>query len=319
MYKMDKPTANMNISEGTVINMIKEQNQEAYADEQRKAELNRKQVLDEQNAYIKYCSDYIIEQTQYSSNRSEFLSRVKNSFMAECIFKLYKDCSVSPLTESDTIVARNLVNRFVSDNGAGNLINEFATKNLLLSEFSRITDKYYNIVVEKCNEVQPGAAKEFCIGNDVTDSFLKELEDVDTEEAAKTIKERVSDAISEFIDSNMIQKLEYEEVIKAAQDKIASATDENIAEGYSMVAKEKINEMKLNREKNIFQYLVESIIKQSLSDETLKQKYVNESSIDMDKVMDSAQLVYTMLEMTNTTEMVRVDEQYLTEYIKSFK
>ena len=54
-----------------------------------------------------------------------------------------------------------------------------------------------------------------------------------------------------------------------------------------------------------------------LKDDVLKQKYMNEATIDMDKVVNSAQLIYTMIEMVNTTNMVNVDEAYMNEYIKS--
>ena len=84
-----------------------------------------------------------------------------------------------------------------------------------------------------------------------------------------------------------------------------------------MMAKRKINEMRLNREKNIFHCVVESLTNSVLKDDVLKQKYMNEATIDMDKVVNSAQLIYTMIEMVNTTNMVDVDEAYMNEYIKS--
>lgn len=317
MYEFDKPTANMNIGHGQVIEMLREHNTNIYNDDQRKNKARQDNLISEQNEYIKYYSNYMAEQVKLSNNRAEFLSNTKNAFMSECLFKLFKDSSVTPLSESDMIVARNLVNKFVIENGAGNLVSSFATKNLLLSEFSRLTTKYYNIVVEKCEDITPGSVKDFSIGCDVTDEFLKELELVDTYDASKLIKQRVSDAISEFIDSNMEQKLEYEEIIKDAQDKIESANNESYVESYSNAAKRKINEMKMNREKNVFHCLVESLAKSILKDDELKARYMNEATIDMDKVVDSTQLIYTMIEMANTTNMIKIDESYLNSYIKS--
>ena len=125
----------------------------------------------------------------------------------ECLFKLYKDSSVYPLTESDKIIARNLVNKFVLEHGAGELMLDFKTKNLLLSEFSRITNKYYNRILEECEDEscdseKAGKAREFSIDDKTKDDFFGDLENIDTTDASKLIKERVSDAISEFIDNN---------------------------------------------------------------------------------------------------------------------
>lgn len=318
VYTFDKPTANMRITPSEMANMIREQAIEEYNNDQRKATLEHQNQQSDYNEYIKNITSMVSEQQQMIGSRASFLSNTKTALMTECLFKLFKESSVTPLSSSDSVIARNLVNKFVIENTANELINNFATKNLLLSEFSRITKKYYDIVVEKCDEMSSTSdCRDFCIGQDVTDEFLKELEDVDTYDASKLIKQRVADAMSEFIDSNIEQKLEYEDIIKTAQEKMDTTDNEAVAEQYSMMAKRKINEMRLNREKNIFHCVVESLTNSVLKDDVLKQKYMNEATIDMDKVVNSAQLIYTMIEMVNTTNMVNVDEAYMNEYIKS--
>jgi hypothetical protein len=37
----------------------------------------------------------------------------------------------------------------------------------------------------------------------------------------------------------------------------------------------------------------------------------------MDAVTNSATIIYTMLEMMNTTKMIEMDEEFINEYIKS--
>ena len=44
---------------------------------------------------------------------------------------------------------------------------------------------------------------------------------------------------------------------------------------------------------------------------------MHESKVDMDAIVDSVQLIYTMLEMVNTTNMVNVDEKFINGYIQS--
>ena len=149
------------------------------------------------------------------------------------------------------------------------------------------------------------------------EDFFTELEDIDTEDASKLIKERVSDAVSEFIDNNENQKLEYEDIIKSAQDRIAGTTNESYAESYTNQAKRTINEMRLNAKKNIFHYMVESLCKNTFKNDKLKTKYLNESTLNMDNIVNDSMLIYNMLEMVSTTNMVNVNEEYMRNYVKS--
>ena len=94
--------------------------------------------------------------------------------------------------------------------------------------------------------------------------------------------------------------------------------DQTVApeESYIMTeAKREINEMRRTRKKNVFHYLVEAITKQTFADDNLRAQYVHESSVDMDGITHSAKLIYYMLEMLNTTEMV--DKNYIKAYIES--
>lgn len=321
MYTMAKPSKNMNISATEMNRMIHEQQVEAHEDEKKRKELQEASIQKQIDESNNYWLDYEQAPLNRGAKKREFLTNVKNSLLSECLFKLYKDSSVSPLTESDKVIARNLVNKFILEQGASELIREFSTKNLLLSEFSRITTKYYNRILEECDDVndpeKAGKAREFTVEDDTKDDFFDELQDIDTSNASKLIKERVSDAIADFTDSNAEQKLEYEDIIKSAQDKMATTTDEATIEQYNNQAKRTINEMKLNRKKGIFHYMVESLAMKTFKDDNLKAKYLNEATLNMDNIVNDSMLIYNMLEMVNTTNMVNVTEEYMNEYVKS--
>ena len=322
MYTINKPSANMNKSMAEINRMIYEQQLQEQEDEQKRMQLEsalkEKELNESQNNMLNYQHSIIAT----AEAKRKFLENVKNSLLSECLFKLYKDSSVYPLTESDKIIARNLVNKFVLEHGAGELMLDFKTKNLLLSEFSRITNKYYNRILEECEDEscdseKAGKAREFSIDDKTKDDFFGELENIDTTDASKLIKERVSDAISEFIDNNETQKLEYEDIIKTAQDQIASTTNESYAEAYSNNAKRIINEKRINAKKNVFHYMVESLCKNTFKNDKLKDKYLNEANLNMDNIVNDSMLIYSMLEMVNTTNMVNVTEEYMKEYVES--
>jgi hypothetical protein len=301
--------------------MVREQQESLYANEQ-EAAIKEQLTLDrEREEYGKKIRDYTSANANRGRNKAEFLQSCKESFLTECIMKLYTKSMVTPMTKKDRVVARNLVSRFVQENGAGNLIESFSTKNLLLSEMARITTKYYDRVLEAVNPNDPligsGDAIDYKLDTTIKDDFYQELEDLDVSDASKLIKDRVSDAIQDFIDSNTAAKLEYEDIIQQAQDKIATATNEAVIDEYSMIAKRKINEMKQTRPKNVFNIMVESLTRKVLTDDKYKEHFMHEAKVDMDSVVDSTSLIYTMLEMVNTTRMVNADEKFINEYLKS--
>ena len=322
MYTINKPSENMNKSMTEINRMIHEQQIQEQEEEQKRVQLEESIRIKELNENQVNTLEYQQSINKTANAKREFLQNVKNSLLSECIFKLYKDSTVAPLTESDKVIARNLVNKFVLENGAGELLLNFKHKNLLLSEFSRITNKYYQRILEECDDEssdpsKAGKAREFSIDDKTKEDFFTELEDIDTEDASKLIKERVSDAVSEFIDNNENQKLEYEDIIKSAQDRIAGTTNESYAESYTNQAKRTINEMRLNAKKNIFHYMVESLCKNTFKNDKLKTKYLNESTLNMDNIVNDSMLIYNMLEMVSTTNMANVNEEYMRNYVKS--
>ena len=328
MYSnMNKPSKNMLLSNFELAKMIREQQEELYAADQ-------EQSIREASEYDRVMNNYYAEtqarlqpMLKSQHDRIEFLQKVKEAFISECIMKLYCESMVAPMTKNDKIVARNLVNGFVKENGAGELINKFMNSNSrLLTEFGRISQKYYNKVIEtdmsqvdntRPATAKPGEVMEYDLPKSVVDDFYKDVADIDVSDASKMIKERVADAVQTFVDSNACAKMDYEEVIQQAQEKIASAKDESYIEEYSNIAKHKINEMRRTRPKNVFNLMVEALTNKVLTDQSYKTRFMHESKVDMDAIVDSVQLIYTMLEMVNTTNMVNVDEKFINGYIQS--
>ena len=73
----------------------------------------------------------------------------------------------------------------------------------------------------------------------------------------------------------------------------------------------------MRREKNIFHCIVQKLAEAAIKDDKLKAIYTEGSKINMDKIVDHAQLYATLLEMANTTEMITINEEYMNNFIKS--
>ena len=316
----NKPSKNMNIPQRQITEMTHMQQEAIYKAEEDRLLAEQTRAEREREANANWLQEYAENQIIGRNNRVTFLENVKSGFLSEAMSKLYKE-SFGVMTKRDRITAKNLINTFINEQGAGELINRFKYQNTLVAEMARIVQEHYNMVVESitCDDEEcniPGRAKELHLDKTIVDDFYKDLVDLDTTEASKLIKDKVTDAMTEFIDQNTQNKLDFEEIINTAKEKISDLKEESAVESTMNEAKRQINEMKRTRHKNIFHYMVEAISKEAFKDiNGVGKQYIHESKVDMDGVVNSAKLIYTMLEMLNTTEMVSKD--YIQTYIEN--
>lgn len=327
IYKnFNKPSKNMLLTNYEVGKMTEKLNEELYrsnSDNYRhihEAAENERQ----REEYASNLYELSMRRSSLSNKKAKFLESVKEAFLMEAMVKLYNESYLYRLNDNNKSAVKNMIVSFIKEHGAGNLICSFSTKNIVLSEIARVVDKYYNKVLEstdkKIKECDCTDPIELNLDKTIADDFFKELETLDYSDASNLIKERVADAIQQFIDYNYANKLEYEDIIKTTQENInaSHSADETVAEQYSMQAKRKINEMKLMQNKSIFNILVENFAHKVITNKDLRDKYTNSKKvIDMDKIVEDAQIVYTMLEMINTTNMIKVNESTLTDYLNS--
>ena len=316
----NKPSKNMNIPQRQITEMTRTQQEEIYKVEEDRLLAEQARAEREREANANWLQEYAENQIIGRNNRVTFLENVKSGFLSEAMSKLYKE-SFGVMTKRDRITAKNLINTFINEQGAGELLNRFKYQNTLVAEMARIVQEHYDMVVESitCDDEEcniPGRAKELHLDKTIVDDFYKDLVDLDTSEASKLIKDKVTDAMTEFIDQNTQNKLDFEEIINTAKEKISDLKEESAVESTMNEAKRQINEMKRTRHKNIFHYMVEAISKEAFKDiNGVGKQYIHESKVDMDGVVNSAKLIYTMLEMLNTTEMVSKD--YIQTYIEN--
>ena len=129
MYTINKPSENMNKSMTEINRMIHEQQIQEQEEEQKRVQLEESIRIKELNENQVNTLEYQQSINKTANAKREFLQNVKNSLLSECIFKLYKDSTVAPLTESDKVIARNIVKKLIIENGAGELFLKIKQKN----------------------------------------------------------------------------------------------------------------------------------------------------------------------------------------------
>ena len=247
------------------------------------------------------------------------LNKAENSLVTECMMKLYEDSYVGPVNNRIKTIAKNLIGNFVNEQGAHKLIKDWYSKNYVLSEFSRICEKHYNKLLEEELERDENGfpiTKSFNIDTEPTTDFFQDIEDIDYSDASKMIHDRVSDAITDFMDENISTKMDYQDIIDSAKDQIDSVTSESSIAFIKEDTEGKISDIESNREKNMYQLMVEALAKKSFSDAGLKQRYLNEnSSLDMDSIVDSVQSIYHFLELCNTMNIAPMNDNDVLKYL----
>ena len=250
-----------------------------------------------------------------------YSSNVKKALLAECINSVYQSVIECNRHDATSIaISKNLVNKLIEEQGVSTLLNRFKTKNILLSEYYSLIEKYYNKIVTEADEKakEDNASDNYGIDVTVKDNFFDELNMAKPEDVILNIRTRVSDAVQEFIDSNTEDKMDIKDILQQVQDRVNSTKVDEVKESYRAMGEAQIRDIR-NKPKKLFGYMVESVSKGVMKDEALKEYYMKDERLDMDKIVENCELMYTLLEVVNTTGMVKVDEAYIQSVVDAMK
>lgn len=245
---------------------------------------------------------------------AEFSNTAKTMLLAECMYRIFSES----LDNSKDVKAlentqRAMINSFIEEQGVSSLINSFKYKSSLLAEYSALVIKYHKLILENVDKDNECS---FCINPSITDDFYKELDTVNADEAIFSIRTRVMDAENEFLDANTADQLQIKELLSDIKDKIDNSTSDTIKEEYQLNGKRKLSAIKNKKSKNIYEAMVFKLVEDALTDASLKTTFIKENKIDMLKITESVDVLYTFLEMLNSTKMIDITEEYIADILK---
>lgn len=245
---------------------------------------------------------------------SNFITSVKEEFMAECIYSIFNESLniFDRRSKKQELVKKALVSNFIKEQGVNSMLSKFRKKSVLLSEFALIIDKAVKEVTETTNAQNINS---WTVDTDIKNKFTADLEKCNSKEAIITITDRVTDAETEFVNDNVRRKLEIDEILQAKKEKLDSIANkpEDVQEAVAMGFDRKIKAIKNRQVSSIYQAIAEAMTKNALSDEELQKIYIKEGNIDMETLLEDAGIIYTFLETVFTTEMV--DEAYVKKFV----
>lgn len=254
---------------------------------------------------------------------NKFCESVQNFLVSESIYSILQPCLESK-SDADKEYGRVLCEQFVQEEDSYSLLRRFNRESLMLHEmYLAIMESYDNIMCKIDKEdnltftIKPSDKKD----------FYDKLSDVSTSEVCKKITERSCKAAEEFIQANINDKLDMEEIAAQTKeniDKIKADTDEKkkeLQEECVRMGRQRMAQV-LGRPKSLYEYLVHSLANGVLSTENsdVKSAFVNESGkINMDMVREKADVMYRFLETINSAKIKSIDESYVFNILKSMK
>lgn len=253
---------------------------------------------------------------------SDFKKNVKTYFLKEAMSKLLLESLPSTIDVAYVNMGKTLVENFINEEGVDTLLKRFSTTSVFLAEMGSIVEESYNSVMEGCDK---NNIDSYIIKSSDDDKFYDKLQNMDTEAMSKTIAAKVADAEKDFIQSNVHDRETMETLAQETKEKIESykhkdaSVTESVRLSYEQDYKEKVANIG-NRPKGILEAMVVKASNNIVANNDLRNMYVNESGkLDTDKIINTCEVMYTLLEMVNTAKMRTIDEEYIKNVIDSLK
>lgn len=245
----------------------------------------------------------------------EFSVSIKKSILKEAMVALY-EASLPKNTDNSQIkvIGAGLIESYVEEKGVDEILFKNRYNSLFLSEMNRLVNACHKAIIETVDREDP----EFTFDDSYKDKFFDSIKGEDFDEISDSIRLRVSDAIEDFVQNNINNKYDIEEIITSTKEKIDNAaygTSDKLKQEYANIGKRRIESIK-NRKYGILEALVQRISKHAMISEAMNEAYSDESGkLDMEKIVEGATAIYTFLEMLNTAKFTTIDEAYIKDFL----
>lgn len=254
---------------------------------------------------------------------TQFISDSRDYFLSEAINMILQNSLNEDTSKEDRNYGKALVEGFVQENGSIKLLSEFEKKSLFLAEMVDLVKDSHQKVVHSCKESD---SKTFTITKTINDEFFDKLVGLNDNQITDKINKRVCDSIENYVQANINDKLDLEELAEKTKEKIDNIKAKNEEERDKMVKEftyqyqKQVNNIKQrsNRKVGIFEQLMHSTTRGIVSDQGILESFTgDDGKLDMNKIRGKVTVMYTFLEMLNTTKMANVNESYLENIIKN--
>ena len=253
---------------------------------------------------------------------NEFAENTMNMLVAEAIYYIFEQ-TLEGKSQAEKMYGKVLCEQYVRENSALILLNKFKTKSQLLAEMAFAINETYNSILAKVNKDDELT---FTIKPSDQKFFYDQLLELDSDKVVKKITDRVCQASEEFIQSNINDKLDKEEITRDTKQRIdatKASTQEKldaIRQEHANIGRYMVNNVGVNRTRNLYEHMINLTCGQILKNEELKSKFVTEGGkMDMDSITDKVDTMYRFVETINTANIQDVTIPYINSLLAGIK
>lgn len=245
------------------------------------------------------------------------VSDIAVSAMQECNKILGKDFF---LTENaNTLNA--ITYAFIHENGeASSIIYNMSHRptTQYLGDLVSTIKKTHKSMLEGVNPMDPDS---FHIGDIAMKDYEKHVgETFGHDELVDSIATRVADAIKNFIQQNADDKQKIIDAMTATKQKVDSMKDasDSVKESYTNLGRRYIADIR-EKKHGLFDEMVRQMCKSVITTENavLKEEFMEDAHINIGKVVNKIATMYTFIETVNSMQLVKVDEAFINDVLKS--
>ena len=147
----------------------------------------------------------------------------------------------------------------------------------------------------------------------------------DVQKAVEIIRSRVADAEETFIRNNAEDKKKIDDLLNKISNNVKTVESlekkdpdkADVAKESAMMAKREINNIG-NGEIPVFDRMVANVTEGIVRNDDIREDYLNESgSLDVNKAVETAKVMYTFLETINTLKLENVNDGYIAKVLNN--
>lgn len=249
--------------------------------------------------------------------RENFLNTVRESLIVESLNTVLESSLTDMKLDIDhKKFGKDLIQQFVREEGAINLINKFKTSSQLLAEMAIIIESAYKTIEEKADSCTNPTVDSYRVMPSESKEFFNKISGLPLDKVSKEIDKRVVSATEDFVKSNLEDKENMEKLASDVKEKIdnVKAKDEDtenaIKQEMANYYKTKVYSVENYKPRGVFETMVNISAKKLISDPTMLEATCG-GKFDINVAIKNATVSYTFLEMVNTMNIKKVDEAYL--------
>ena len=303
------------------LELIFRENEVADKKAQLKAQRKANDIALEQSAENDFYKMLYSRESE-STVLSDFKRSVTDALVTESIVCLVSSCidSIILKEEYNQTLVRQLATNFVQEEGSFDLLNRFKSASYMLSELAYVINNSVTSIMEKAD---PKDKSSLTIDKKDKEKFFKTLDNVSADKAIDTIRNRVMNATQKFIDSNTKGKMEIKNVLANTKEKIEKSREKAngaaLAESHAFIGQRQIMDIREGKVQNVLEAMVYAVSRQALKNEDAKKIFVENASLNMDKVVEHCEVMFTFLTTLDTCKIANIDEAYIEEMLNDLK